>query len=337
MTLNEDIATLTEEERKIKFLWEQVFPYIEKDKGLIWTDEIREKLSKLEKESERVLLTLRHLKSNYEFFIERFQENSKIIALIEELIEYIEHLQSGKQWIIKIHSDIEKLISDLDNIGKEYLLFEHHLNDRVRLLLKFYPNIPFRNIIYATGGGKIINCIGKFSPIFVDVGTGAILNKSCEIMTNRLSGCLAVFIFGSQANALLHMNPKDNLPFERPYLDNTVRYIMESITPVGNPKSFNVVILGNMYGNDRYKKRWEDWKAVENEFRQHGVDKIKIVEMPLEHTTLYHSNLDPDNIFVIGSAAYIEKSGELRIVNRIRVYRIPISHNKQVDFGISRA
>ena len=49
MTLNEDIATLTEEERKIKFLWEQVFPYIEKDKGLIWTDEIREKLSKLEK------------------------------------------------------------------------------------------------------------------------------------------------------------------------------------------------------------------------------------------------------------------------------------------------
>ena len=82
MSLNKDITELSQEEQRIRFLCSRIFRKIEQDPGLIWIDEIRDKLEKLKEESERVLVILKHLKSHYEFFIERFPQNAEIISLI---------------------------------------------------------------------------------------------------------------------------------------------------------------------------------------------------------------------------------------------------------------
>ena len=338
MSEEDEVNELLARKQRIRFLWSQIYPPIEEDPGLIWTDEIRDALQRLEKESEKILLILRHLKSHYEFFIERFPKNAEMVSLIQELISHIENLKSEESWIAEVYQDIKKLIEDLEGIGNLYRLLEHQLNDRLKLLFRYHPAVRFDNLYFVPPHGQIFNLLNEANPVFVQTGSGAIVNNMCEVVTNDLRGCVAVFIFGPHGKALLHMIPKGKLPYEEPYLAQTASYVMESINIIGADfYDYTFIIMGNMYGNDKYKEVWGEWRAIKTEFTKYGIRKIKIVEMPLEQTTLYHSNIEPYYIFVIGKATYISKKGKLITTNKIHIYKIPISPDEEIDFGIKRS
>ena len=337
MPEEQEIKELLAREQRVKYLWSLIYPRIEPELANIWTDELGGKFKKLEKEELRIKLILQHLKSHCEKDIEIYPQT---ISVVDEIIDNIDNMKSSENWLIEIHNELNEFFKDVDIIGAKWRLSHNQLNERLKQFVRVFPGGMLKDI-YLPPSYKPLNLLndGDLRPAMVYTGHEAIVKKEREILTANLMGCVGVFIFGLNGKALLHMTPKPErtkLAYENPYLENSIRFIMIWTIAVGSPKGYIVTIISNMYGKDQYKIELGKCKAIETEFKKYGVKKIKILELPLVQTTLYHSQINSEHIFAIGKGTYLGKDGSLKDKNRIEVYKIPINPKVKVDFGIKR-
>ena len=82
MPNDEEINELLAHEQRFKQLWEQIYPVVEGELAAIWTDEVKAELESLEKESEKIELILKHIKSSLEWYAERDAAIAKTISII---------------------------------------------------------------------------------------------------------------------------------------------------------------------------------------------------------------------------------------------------------------
>lgn len=335
MPNDEEINELLAHEQRFKQLWEQIYPVVEGELAAIWTDEVKAELESLEKESEKIELILKHIKSSLEWYAERDAAIAKTISIIEDLIIYLKHPKSNEAWFKEVYLDISLLIRDIELIGQEYRVEKHQLTERLREILGFYRGAQIKDLVYVTDKNRVSNLMGETRLVLVQTGAGAVTNNTCEIMTSNLMGCLGIFIFGPNGKSLLHMTPKKELPYEI-NLSAVMKYIIESVLVIGRAfRKFLVVIFYNMYDNQKHAEELAKIEAVKKEFKKYGVKNIKIIELPLVQTLLYHSPNDPEHIFAIGRETYIFK-GKVKERNKIEVFRIPIEPGEEVNFRIRR-
>lgn len=180
---------------------------------------------------------------------------------------------------------------------------------------------------YETSGqpGEIKNALheGENKKIMVvRTGTGAIVSESRELVTERLSGCVGLFMRGPGFRYLIHMTPSTGLGYYYHRYENaeehtkeTMRKILAQLPPDVSPEQVSATLIvnspnekpGDPYGRERLTATWE---RVEQEITGAGIKGIQRVELPMDGTTVLFSPATPNIAHVIGVRTEIGEKGE---------------------------
>lgn len=152
----------------------------------------------------------------------------------------------------------------------------------------------------------------RTNPVDVPTGSGGVVPHSREILTDDIMGCLGIFIRGPKGKALMHMTPTYALAYEQPMLARSVATIVEQAGQLAdNPDDLSMVIIANLVDDRISKERHAEWEAVKTAFAEAGIKRAKVVEVPLEHTTVYHSPERPDELMVMGIRKFINDNDRI--------------------------
>ena len=262
---------------------------------------------------------------------------NETVSNIEELIRHFVNAQSTKEYVLEIYSDLKKLIDELEEIGKEYRVQKHQLIERIKQVLKYYPYAKLENTVSILRKGEIKILMEEVNTVRVAMDQGAVVGNNCEIFTYGLMNCVAIFIINGRGKALIHMTAKGSLAYQKLYLSRSINYVMESVKVLrGTREDFQVVIFGNMEGNFLHSKLWNEWGDIKDEFLKHHIKLIKIVELPLVETVIYHFPQQQEYIYILGTGTYLDSEGHIRHKGKIDIYKIPVDPQIRVDFGIKR-
>ena len=162
---------------------------------------------------------------------------------------------------------------------------------------------------------------GNKNPMLVKTDTGAIVSKERELLTERLSACVALLIRGPEFNYLVHMTPSSSLGYyyyryDNPseLVENVVKKIFDKLPEETPKEDVAVTIIANMpdetdgpYGR---KRLTTTWNLLKSKIEVLGVKSVKIKELPTDETLLYVSPLTPDLAYAIGNRIETKESGD---------------------------
>ena len=179
---------------------------------------------------------------------------------------------------------------------------------------------------YETSGnaGEIKNALREVEDkriMVVRTGTGAIVPEGRELITERLSGCVCLFMRGPGFRYLAHMTPSTGLGYyyhryenSDEYMKETMRKILAQLPPGVSPEQVSATLIVNSpnekpddpYGRERLTAAWG---KVEQEIAGVGVKDIQRVELPLDETTVLFPPATPDTAHAIGVRVDIGEKG----------------------------
>lgn len=179
----------------------------------------------------------------------------------------------------------------------------------------------------------------KEAIVEVGTGAGATVEKDQELVTDKIAGCIGVFLSGPETNTLIHCTPGTAFAHTAP--EYTAQQITGMMSEQGiDMKEIQATIvgtLGHASGKFSYDKEWARWEAMEAALRDQGISETKIVEVPVIDMTLYYSPEKPDELTAIGRRASYTESGNYKVENsKIDDYQISLDSKEEQDFGIVR-
>ncbi len=174
-------------------------------------------------------------------------------------------------------------------------------------------------------------------PMVVRTDTGAIVSKERELLTERLSACVALLIRGPEFNYLVHMTPSSNLGYyyyrynnPSELVENAVKKIFDELPKEIPRENVSVTIIANKpnetdgpYGRKRLTAAWD---LLKNKIEDLGVKSVKIKELPTDETLLYISPLTPNIAYAIGNKVEMGKNDN-HVFNSSKVVEEIISLN----------
>jgi len=154
---------LTQEEERLKELWDSVLVQIKKDLAYVWTNTVQINFKKIEAESGRIAFIIRKL-----YVHKRIDKSTweKIRQDIRILLKHLNKIESKPKWVKLIHNDLQQIINDLEKETEELRkiplpeeeLFKEFIFDY--LLLK-YPQVDSSgNILYYFCGSSAAILLG---------------------------------------------------------------------------------------------------------------------------------------------------------------------------------
>lgn len=170
-----------------------------------------------------------------------------------------------------------------------------------------------RNALHETGGKGIM---------IVRTGTGAIVPEGRELVTERLSGCVGLFMRGPGFRYLIHVTPSTGLGYYYHRYENaeehakeTMRKILAQLPPDVSPEQVSATLIvnspnekpGDPYDRERLTAAWE---RVEQEITGAGIKGIQRVELPMDETTVLFSPATPNIAHAIGVRTEVGERGE---------------------------
>lgn len=192
-----------------------------------------------------------------------------------------------------------------------------------------YGNIERRFAVgdYETSGqrGDIKNSLTEIENkriMIVRTDTGAIVSENREILTERLSGCVCVFVKGPGFRYVVHMTPSGSLGYyyhryENPdeMVKENVRRILEQLPSDIPTEEISATLIVNSpneitddaYGRPRLTQAWE---KIQKEIFAAGIKNVQIAELPLDETTVLFSPVTPTVAHAIGNPIEIGEKGE---------------------------
>ena len=205
-----------------------------------------------------------------------------------------------------------------------------------------YP-LPPREFDFRGNVGDILDLRNvDRSKVGVPTDCGVVANKNQELLTEKVVGCAAVFFKGKESNAFFHLTPNSKLGyryFKYPkdaddYIGNSAMKVMESLPKEERPEDYEVIILVNIGsedgGNYDYHKILADAKNFASKLK--GIEKVKIVELPLNSTMLYYSPKIPNQIFACGDETKINERGGLDYGRKVVGLRVDLDPSIEVDY-----
>lgn len=216
----------------------------------------------------------------------------------------------------------EKLEEDILKPIKESRNFL--IQKRLKELREGYGNVTKMLGKYETSNnsGEIKDArqSGNKDPMVVMTDTGVIVSKERELLTERLSACVALLIQGPEFNYLVHMTPSSNLGYyyyrhnnPSELVENVVKKIFGKLPEETSKENISVTIITNMpdetdgpYGRKRLVAAWD---LLKNKIKSIGVKSLKIKELPTDETLLYLSPLTPDTVYAIGNKIEVGEKG----------------------------
>ena len=151
------------------------------------------------------------------------------------------------------------------------------------------------------------------TPAFINTGEMAIVDNDREILTDGLMGCVACLIIGSDKKAMIHMtatNNKDGYGFwkddgyDYDPTENTLDEIFSKIEGLNDVEDFTVCLVSGVkdtYGREQVQK-------LKQAIEERGVKSVKVKELPLKGTVVYHSPLNMNNLSAVGQYHNTEKT-----------------------------
>lgn len=207
---------------------------------------------------------------------------------------------------------------------------EHLQPKSVRgLLREGFGNIERHLAIadYETSGqrGDIKNSLADVESkrlMIVRTDTGAIVPEGREILTERLSGCVCLFLKGPNFRYVIHMTPSGSLGYYYHRYENSdeivkenMRRIFEQLPPNIPVEEISATLIvnspnevaGDTYGRPRLIQAWE---KIQREISEAGIKNVHIAELPLDETTVLFSPTTPNVAHAIGNPIEIGQKGE---------------------------
>ncbi|MBI2661700.1 hypothetical protein HYX09_05560 [Candidatus Woesearchaeota archaeon] len=105
------LRKLASEEARIKAVWEKIRKNLDRDLAYVWVDETKKEFNELKDEAERVAFILKKLHGHYGANQLRYEAE---ISHVKSLIAHLNKADSTRKWVLEIHSDILKIISDIE-------------------------------------------------------------------------------------------------------------------------------------------------------------------------------------------------------------------------------
>jgi hypothetical protein len=233
---------------------------------------------------------------------------------------------------------------------------------RVEAFRKTYPYIS-KSISYTerleganAGAGEIIDktkTVGEAVTV-VNTDTGMVFPKDRESVTEELYGCAGIFIDAPNCNEMVHMTPNGRLGYkyrnfspeqQASMVAARVTKIISSLPPETPLDQCRGVIVVNLaeesfpdYNEYHYNKQYEMWERLKKMFEDLGLKNIKIVEVPMDKSALYHTPERPNEIMVMGARLGINPDGSFdkSKVTTIDEIWIPLDRKENSDYGIKR-
>jgi len=180
---------------------------------------------------------------------------------------------------------------------------------------------------YETSGqrGDIKNALADIENkrlMLVRADTGAIVSKNRGVVTERLSGCVCLFMEGPGFRYVIHMTPSGSLGYYYHRYGNAdelrkegMARILEQLPPdipVEKVSATLIVNSPNEQADDAYgrPRLTEAWRKVQEDISGAGIKNVRIEELPLDETTVLFSPETPNIAHAIGTPIEIGEKGE---------------------------
>lgn len=164
----------------------------------------------------------------------------------------------------------------------------------------------------SSGEIKIDLSPDKDKLMLVKTDTGALVNSKRELVTERLSGCVGLFIQGPDINYLIHLTPSSRIGYyyyrysnQEELVSRSVQRIIELLAQVVNPENCRGILVVNQGDNNggHYDSSnvSRAWLKLRKQLLGAGLGEVVICDpLPLDETTLYFSPETPESLFVVG-------------------------------------
>lgn len=149
--------------------------------------------------------------------------------------------------------------------------------------------------------------------MLVKADTGALVSSGRELATERLSGCVALFIQGPNINYLVHLTPSSNIGYYYYRYSNpeeltkaSVQKVMEPLIEVVDPNTCHGILVvnegnnnGGAYDNSNLSQAWLRFRE---QLIEAGLKDVVIADsLPLDETTIYYGPEEPALLFAVGT------------------------------------
>ncbi len=214
-----------------------------------------------------------------------------------------------------------------------YVMFEEIEHSPIKsareLMREGYGNIELHLAVgdYETSGqrGDIKNALMDIENkriMIVRTGTGAIVPENREVVTERLSGCVCLFLEGPGFRYVVHMTSSGALGYYYHRYGNAdemikgnVARILEQLPPNIPKEQISATLIVNApneqandtYGRPRLTKAWG---KIQKGVLDVGIPNVRITELPLDETSVLFSPATPDVAHAIGTRTDIGEKGE---------------------------
>lgn len=205
---------------------------------------------------------------------------------------------------------------------------ERALEDLLRHMRENYGNFERDFKEYESSGhaGEIENALHDKENkklMLVRTDTGAIVPEGRDLLTERLSGCVGLYLRGPGFKYLVHLTPSNqlgyyNFRFGEEYANKRAKEIVKGILsyiPDNIPREeISAILVVNEPNEDEdspygRKQLTAAWDRLEKEITNEGV-LVTRKELPLDQTAVLFSSNDPNNAYAIGGNVEIGKRGE---------------------------
>lgn len=180
----------------------------------------------------------------------------------------------------------------------------------------------------------------------VETDSGVAFERWQDAATERMVGCTTVVIRGERSKAIIHLTPSSKLPYRGENLDATTKKIAEAALRA-DPQTldtYDVVILSNIGNADKdstynYAQLEKDQQALQESLLRLGFDpyKMNVVQLPMENTTVVHTDDRPNELFVAGHPVSYNDRGGLD-VHKTKIIDgwVPMDPRKEPSFDIEK-
>ena len=181
---DKNLSELSQEEKVLIAYWKTISARVKEDLANIWTEEVTEEFKGLREEC---LFILKRIHSKRK---KSWSQNKKEIEDIERFLRHIERPQSSNKFIELIHSDLKKIISDIEEERRQFLRYKAtnpfgnvypyilseeetgfllHLKSEIQrksmdIGLRIWASQRNRTILDPMGAGSLIHGIKQFHP-----------------------------------------------------------------------------------------------------------------------------------------------------------------------------
>ena len=114
MPSDDQLRQLSQEEERLKELWQKILSYIKRDIAYVYTDIVRRELSEVKEEIKRIEDLLKTFQ--YRVYSQDKKRFEIEMSHLELLLKYIEKLDKTKpnEFIQQFHTELMQVVSDLE-------------------------------------------------------------------------------------------------------------------------------------------------------------------------------------------------------------------------------